>query len=61
MCNNMQETYPLGLELLKYFNDQETSDLIIYVGNQIFYGHKVKIFNYKLLFLDYSYMQIEIF
>jgi len=49
---------PLGFDLLKYFNDKETSDLKIIVGNHIFYVHKViflnnnisAIFNYGLIF-----------
>jgi hypothetical protein len=38
------EYLPLGFDLLKYFNDKETSDLKIIVGDYTFYVHKVNLF-----------------
>lgn len=39
--NAMIESYPLGVDLLRFFNDKETADLKIIVGDYIFYAHKV--------------------
>lgn len=39
--NGLMEIYPLGFDLLTHFNDKETSDLKILVGEYTFYVHKV--------------------
>lgn len=53
---NINDYLPLGFDLLKYFNDKETSDLKIIVGDYIFYAHKVIIIK-KICFYNNNFLQ----
>jgi len=46
-ANSNMDYIPLGFDLLKYFNDKETSDLKIIVGEHTFYVHKVNLHKNK--------------